>query len=192
MRVIEHPILDELKDQKKVTLYYNGEPVEAVEGEPIAAALMNAGIRVFRTTAKRHEPRGIFCAIGRCTDCMMIVDGIPNTRTCVTPVRDGMRVEKTGGACAAEAAGLGKRRRSYAHTRERKRRPAGKCRENAEAAQAAGEWRSTNERDYHRRGNRRSWKRGTVRRIPGGVGRGGCACHRRERPAGRTAVQADT
>ena len=52
MRVIEHPILDELKDQKKVTLYYNGEPVEAVEGEPVAAALMNAGIRVFRTTAK--------------------------------------------------------------------------------------------------------------------------------------------
>ena len=97
MRVIEHPILDELKDQKKVTLYYNGEPVEAVEGEPVAAALMNAGIRVFRTTAKRHEPRGIFCAIGRCTDCMMIVDGIPNTRTCVTPVRDGMRVEKQEG-----------------------------------------------------------------------------------------------
>lgn len=97
MRVKEHPILGELGEVKKATLYYNGEPVEAIEGEPVAAALMNAGIRVFRTTAKRREPRGIFCAIGRCTDCMMIVDGIPNTRTCVTAVKDGMRVEKQEG-----------------------------------------------------------------------------------------------
>lgn len=68
-----------------MTIYFNGRPIEALEGEPIASALMNAGIRAFRTTARRHEPRGIFCAIGRCTDCMMIVDGVPNTRTCVTP-----------------------------------------------------------------------------------------------------------
>jgi len=97
MRITEHPILDEPLYQKKVTLYYNGQPIEAYEGEPIASALMAAGIRVMRTTAKFHEPRGIFCAIGRCTDCMMIVDGVPNTRTCVTFVRDGMRVEKQEG-----------------------------------------------------------------------------------------------
>ena len=97
MRVIEHPILDELDTSKKVTIYFNNQPIEALEGEPIASALMNAGIRAFRTTAKRHEPRGIFCAIGRCTDCMMIVDGIPNTRTCVTMVRDGMHVQTQQG-----------------------------------------------------------------------------------------------
>lgn len=97
MRVIEHPILDELDTSKTVTIYFNDQPIEALEGEPIASALMNAGIRAFRTTAKRQEPRGIFCAIGRCTDCMMIVDGIPNTRTCVTTVRDGMRVRTQEG-----------------------------------------------------------------------------------------------
>lgn len=97
MRITKHPILDEPLDQKKVTLYYNDQPLEAIEGEPIASALMAAGIRVMRTTAKLHEPRGIFCAIGRCTDCMMIVDGIPNTRTCVTYVKDGMKVEKQEG-----------------------------------------------------------------------------------------------
>ncbi|MDU6534003.1 MAG: (2Fe-2S)-binding protein, partial [Intestinibacter bartlettii] len=59
--------------------------------------LMAAGIKSFRTTAKRNEPRGIFCAIGRCTDCMMVVDGIPNTRTCVTMVKDGMKVETQKG-----------------------------------------------------------------------------------------------
>lgn len=103
MRVVKHPILEELTDLKMVTLYFNGEPIEAVEGEPVAAALLNAGIKVFRTTAKRHEPRSVFCAIGRCTDCMMIVDGVPNTRTCVTPVRDGMRVERQEGLAPLRA-----------------------------------------------------------------------------------------
>lgn len=67
--------------------------MEAREGEPIAMALTAAGIRVFRTTEKLHEPRGVYCAMGRCSDCMMIVDGQPNVRTCVTLVKDGMRVE---------------------------------------------------------------------------------------------------
>ena len=93
MRVVEHPILDELDTAKTVTIYFDGMPVRALEGEPVAAALMNAGIRSFRLTAKKKEKRGIFCAIGRCTDCVMIVDGVPNTRTCITPLKEGMRVE---------------------------------------------------------------------------------------------------
>lgn len=97
MRITEHPILGADERKKKVTIYYHDIPLEAYEGEPIASALMAAGIRVMRTTAKRKEPRGIFCAIGRCTDCMMIVNGIPNTRTCVTKVEDAMRVEKQEG-----------------------------------------------------------------------------------------------
>lgn len=93
MRITEHPILSTDEDRKPIVIYFNGEPVEAYEGEPIAAALMSAGYRSFRRTARRDEPRGIFCAIGRCTDCMMIVDGQPNVRTCITSARDGMRVE---------------------------------------------------------------------------------------------------
>ncbi|MBO4288713.1 MAG: (2Fe-2S)-binding protein [Lachnospiraceae bacterium] len=92
MRIIEHPILETLDTSRTVTIYYNDRPVEALEGEPVAAALMNAGIKAFRTTAKRKEPRGIFCAIGRCTDCKMTVDGVPNVRTCMCPVKEGMRV----------------------------------------------------------------------------------------------------
>ena len=101
MRVIKHPILDELDTSARVTIYYNGQPVEALEGEPIAAALINAGITAFRTTQKRHEPRGIFCAIGRCTDCVMVVDGKPNVRTCVTPLKEGMDVRTQDGVVAA-------------------------------------------------------------------------------------------
>jgi len=97
MRVLEHPILGEAKLGRKVTIEVDGEPMEAYEGEPIAAALMAAGYRVLRHTVKRQDPRGVFCAIGRCTDCAMTVDGRPNVRTCVTPVRDGMVIQTQEG-----------------------------------------------------------------------------------------------
>ena len=97
MRVVEHPVLDKLELSETVTIYYNDRPITALAGEPVAAALMNAGIKAFRTTARRHEPRGIFCAIGRCTDCKMTVDGVPNVRTCVCPVHEGMRVTHQDG-----------------------------------------------------------------------------------------------
>ncbi len=93
MRIEHHPILGELEEALLVEIYLDGVPIPAREGEPIASALLAAGKQVFRYTTKRHTARGIFCGIGRCTDCMMVVDGLPNVRTCVTPVRAGMRVE---------------------------------------------------------------------------------------------------
>ncbi len=71
----------------------DGNRIPAIAGEPIAAALLAAGIRKFRLTHRFGNPRGLFCRIGRCTDCVMTVDGLPNVRTCVTPVKDGMVVE---------------------------------------------------------------------------------------------------
>ena len=97
LRVTSHPVLGPEPEAKTVTIYFEGRPIEAREGESIAAALTAAGIRVFRTTEKRHEPRGVYCAMGRCSDCMMIVDGQPNVRTCVTSVMDGMNVETQRG-----------------------------------------------------------------------------------------------
>jgi predicted molibdopterin-dependent oxidoreductase YjgC len=97
MRIEEHPILGPAKHGKKVTIYVDGEPTTAYEGEPIAAALTAAGKRVFRYTSKRGEPRGYFCALGRCSDCLMTVNGVPQVRTCITPVTDGMRVETQEG-----------------------------------------------------------------------------------------------
>jgi predicted molibdopterin-dependent oxidoreductase YjgC len=96
-RVVDHPILGKGTEKKKISIYFEEKQVDALEGEPIASALMSAGIRHFRKTVKNKENRGIFCAIGRCTDCMMIVDGQPNVRTCTTLVRDGMKVERQYG-----------------------------------------------------------------------------------------------
>ncbi len=97
MRIEDHPILGKPKRGPRITLLFDGKPIVAYEGEPIAAALSAAGIRTFRYTEKRHEPRGISCALGRCTDCVMIVNGVPNTRTCVTPAEEGMKVETQDG-----------------------------------------------------------------------------------------------
>ena len=96
-RILDHPVLGPLGERPLVRLTVDGRGVEAREGEPIAAALVAAGVRVFRTTTKRGEPRQLFCGIGRCTDCVMVVDGQPNVRTCVTPVREGMTVETQDG-----------------------------------------------------------------------------------------------
>jgi predicted molibdopterin-dependent oxidoreductase YjgC len=93
LRIKEHPILGDLNQEKTIEIVVDGEPVKALEGESIASALMASGKRIFRYSNKHKEPRGVYCAIGRCTDCIMKVDGQPNVRTCVTTVREGMVIE---------------------------------------------------------------------------------------------------
>ena len=92
-RISEHPILGVQEKGKTVKFIFDDKEVEGYEGEPIAVALKAAGLMVHRYTQKEHKPRGIFCAIGRCTDCVMIVDGVPNVRTCITPLKEGMMVK---------------------------------------------------------------------------------------------------
>lgn len=102
MRIEEHPILGKYEKGKMVTFTLDGKEMQGYEGEPIAAALKAAGVMVHRYTLKNDAPRGVFCAIGRCTDCVMIVDGEPNVRTCVTPLRAGMKVQTQYGVTARE------------------------------------------------------------------------------------------
>ncbi len=104
MRVTAHPILGPLDATPIVTIHVDGRAIPAVAGEPIASALIAAGILTFRRTQAAQEPRGYFCGIGLCSDCMMVVDGVPNVRTCVTPVRDGMTVTTQHGFAPAEEA----------------------------------------------------------------------------------------
>lgn len=96
LRIEEHPILT-FKKGKKVTFTLDGKPLEGYEGEPIAAALHAAGIRTLRHSPQKHRARGFFCAIGRCSSCMMEVDGDVNVMTCITPVRAGMQIRRQKG-----------------------------------------------------------------------------------------------
>ena len=93
MRIKKHPILEDFETGKLVEFEFDGKKMTGFEGEPIAAALRAAGVMVHRYTVKKHEPRGISCAIGRCTDCVMVVDGSPNVRTCITALQAGMRIQ---------------------------------------------------------------------------------------------------
>jgi len=94
-----HPILD-FKRGAAVTFTFDGVAIAAFEGEPIAVALHAAGVCTLAHSMGGHthptrpkRPRGLYCAIGNCSSCMMVVDGVPNVKTCIELVRDGMVVE---------------------------------------------------------------------------------------------------
>ncbi len=69
------------------------ERILAYEGETIAAALLAAGKRICRKTTKKKTPRGIYCGIGICFECRMIVDGKHNTRVCQTLATPNCKVQ---------------------------------------------------------------------------------------------------
>jgi len=96
-RVIHHPVLGDLPGAADVSITVDGRPLAARAGETIAAALFANGISTFRTMPDTGERRGAFCGIGRCTDCLMTVDGELNVRTCITLVREGQRIETQQG-----------------------------------------------------------------------------------------------
>ncbi len=79
-----------------LTVNVDGQPVEAFLGESVAAALLASGRRTWRHTDKSHAPRGLFCGMGICFECLVTIDGVPNVRACTTPVQAGMVIE-TGG-----------------------------------------------------------------------------------------------
>jgi aerobic-type carbon monoxide dehydrogenase small subunit (CoxS/CutS family) len=70
----------------------DSQPVPAYPGETIAAALLACGIRTLRRTEKADAPRGVFCGMGICFDCLVTVDGRPHLRACLTPAMPGMQV----------------------------------------------------------------------------------------------------
>lgn len=77
---------------KQIKFYFNGKEFPGIDGEAIAAALMANGIRSIRVCEITGESRGIYCGIGHCYECRAEVDGIPNIRTCLTPIQPGMKV----------------------------------------------------------------------------------------------------
>lgn len=82
----------------RVEFTLDGRPLSAVAGQTVAAALIDAGVRSWRTTRLRGSPRGVFCGIGVCFDCLITVDGRAGVRACLLPVADGMAlVSEAGG-----------------------------------------------------------------------------------------------
>lgn len=79
------------------TFSFDGEDITAEPGQSVGAALLAAGYRSWRTTRHHGTPRGLFCGIGICFDCLVVVNGRPGQRACLTEVRDGDVVEPQEG-----------------------------------------------------------------------------------------------
>jgi sarcosine oxidase, subunit alpha len=87
------PQTDERIDRSRaLTFTFDGQRVDAFEGDTIGSALYAGGRRVFSRSFKYHRPRGLLCCSGGCPNCLMEVDGVPNVRVCVEPARAGARV----------------------------------------------------------------------------------------------------
>ncbi len=84
-------------DHPPVEFTWNGTPLAGVAGDTIASALIAAGERVFTRHPASGRPRGGFCMVGRCSDCLVVVDGQPGVMSCVTPLVEGLRVERQVG-----------------------------------------------------------------------------------------------
>lgn len=81
-----------------VLVTINGQTVQCRAGDSVAAVLLAAGLNECRDTAVKGVPRGPFCLMGICYDCLVMIDGQPNQQGCMIPVRSGMTIERQLGA----------------------------------------------------------------------------------------------
>ena len=87
----------------RLSLTLDGRTVDAHEGETVAAVLLAEGHIATRKT-RRGSPRGVYCGMGVCFDCLVVVNGVPNSRACVSWVREGMDVARQDGLVPAAGA----------------------------------------------------------------------------------------
>ena len=82
---------------KPVTVRIDGIAIQAEAGEPVAAVLLRSGTAHARLHPVTGEPRGPYCMMGACQECLAIVDGVASTPTCRVTVREGMVIERQQG-----------------------------------------------------------------------------------------------
>lgn len=78
---------------ERITFTFNGVQYQGFPGQSIAAALMANGEREIRKTRFENAPRSIFCGIGICFDCVVVVNGIANQRACLVEISEGVKIE---------------------------------------------------------------------------------------------------
>ena len=92
-----------IQARKKLRVWIDGDSVEAIEGDSAAAVMLAHGETPSRTTAISGTSRAPYCMMGVCFECLMEIDGIENTQGCMTPVREGMRINRQHGAKTLKA-----------------------------------------------------------------------------------------
>jgi hypothetical protein len=84
-----NPALAGIERPPTIAFTFDGEPIVALPGQTIAAALLASGRRRLGTTGSSDRSRGVFCGIGVCFDCLVVHNGRPGTRACITAVANG-------------------------------------------------------------------------------------------------------
>lgn len=93
--------LPDLADSPSVTLTIDNEAIAARPTDTVAAALLASGHAGCRETAVSNAPRGPYCLMGVCFDCLVTIDGVGNRQGCLVRVREGMQVETQRGTRVA-------------------------------------------------------------------------------------------
>ena len=83
-----------------IAFLFEGREIRAREGDSVAAALLAEGVFATRTTPVGAAPRGPYCMMGACFDCLAEIDGVGGVQTCLVTVRPGMRVQRQEGGRA--------------------------------------------------------------------------------------------
>jgi predicted molibdopterin-dependent oxidoreductase YjgC len=83
---------------RDLTIWFDDRAISARNGDSVAVALLAAGVTTTRFTPVSGAPRGPYCMMGACFECLADVDGRPNVQTCMTPARYGMRINRQDGA----------------------------------------------------------------------------------------------
>ena len=81
-----------------VTVIIDDRAVAVPAGLSVAAAMLCAGVDTFRTTPVSGAPRGPYCLMGACFDCLVVIDGVQNRQACMVDVVDGMHIRRQQGA----------------------------------------------------------------------------------------------
>ena len=86
--------------QFNIEFTFDGEKIVAITGQSVAAALLSADQRILRKTRFNNNERGVFCGIGVCFDCLVVIDGVTNQRACLIEAKPGMKVQTQVGSDA--------------------------------------------------------------------------------------------
>ena len=94
-RITRHPVLEE-SGIRKVEFTFNGKPATGIEGEAASSALFAMGIHIFGHHHTDSSAQGMFCANGQCSQCTLLINGVPR-KSCIVPLEAGMQIESLEG-----------------------------------------------------------------------------------------------
>lgn len=83
----------ELEVGPRVPVTCDGVMLDLPLGANLAAALLAAGIDVFRHTPVSGAPRGPFCMMGACFDCLVEIAGTTR-QACMVEVTAGLDIRR--------------------------------------------------------------------------------------------------